>query len=1620
MAFKFDDSYLGAAMAFGKKAKDAKAAGNEEEAQAMMANKASSMVGGALTAVNGVTGMLNTALQSAGIQDTSQYTNQIDTLGQAGNHNYYDYGQLARDMSNTDFSVNTDYDAIRGMGGKGVTKEKIGAVGSSTLNGAMTGLQVGGPWGALAGAVIGAGSSIGGILAGDAKARVQQGYLDANADRATNLAMLNFNAGLEDISDRRNRFNLVNYAAKGGKIEIKKENEGKFTAAAKRHNMTVQEFAKHVLAKKNADKYSATMRKRANFARNAAGWKHADGGPIDYSGIATTNNRPYNTDYISYIDTALRNGGLNDYQRAAVLANIIEESGGNPFAEGPGGFYGLLQWSGARYPKTQEKDIYKEIDNQVANILSTATNKTDRMSWTHGGKGSGYNSLSEAMDAYNGKNLADVMKGYTLGYVRPAAGINAYNNRLKVAEQLYNLEGFTQHAEGGDLNTSNMNIYNTHGGYFKPGLISIDAGGTHEQNPNGGVQMGVDSQGIPNLVEEGETVYDDYVFSDRLKPTAVELKKFNLPEKYAGKTFAEISDLLAEEAKTRPNDAISNNGLGVMLDRLIACQEAHKQAQEERAMKRELSKMSSEELVALGAQLQQMSDQQAMAQQGMQQYMPQMEAPMMQQMPVDDQSQMMMSEQQPMMANGGLLHVYKDGTSKLDKKKQKLFDSVTDALITEANNRDSNRSALTGLPHEEPLKDEYPLMDAAIMAAQPGGIATKVMAPSVYKGILGGVASGEGAQALVQGLVPEGNIFKQLKNNKAVFNRKVVDNIKKEEDLAAKYIKSHPSSADWVYYKNATTLEPGFYGGGLEGLEVDYPGITKYVTTNILNGYKDGGFKDTAKKVYNKAKDIDKKLHIGMLSTPTVTLPDGTEVGINTGGGVAELLVPPVGGAGALKQLRQLTKESKKTGKLIKEGLAFLKEQEESQKKATEIMKVLGDAEDAARVSGVKYESASQAAIKAKEKVNSLIKAGDYRQAAIEHEKYTKALEKLGTATEADLSAQSALLKAQSNADKVRSIKNIEPAADATGQLSLFDNAATYTMREPTRVAGKHPWGLTAGILGGIGAAGAGAVGASLMRNNDSEVPVATSLPVGSGVLYENADEDYAAGGHLYPWGSWLLPRRRTNYGGTSDIWPNTRITNPSVDVGQTGYGVVYAPISGNRVIKDAYLPNAAVGNYSGYAIPAPLVSSGARTTGLSQAQLPDVDVTMGDYQVPITLGPTYDYGAGLIQENPYRIGYGNYHVYRTNNAGQASTPVTTPETGPTAPRTAPVAGRGSAPASATTASTSTPAGRPSLGLPSVEPVTSEAIDTSARLRRKGLGLPDVDSIALEERMPGNLTYGIQPGEAPDTANLEGTRPHSVTRQNFGTLLPTMGRYAGAAGNALSALGIALQEPDKVHWNRIQPNYVAGNLDLQKMRYTPLDFMIAGNQMAANSAAMWRAMQNANLGPGAPASFLAKNYADNIAMGNNFNNTQLANDQRRAQTIGVNNQAENMMRNFDFRRNAMNTGIANQFAQYNNQLDMDETLRNIQFENDKYAALSHAISNSLADISNIGRENFVMNQINSNAALYYGVGANGWAYYKGYDGIDWKVDPNTGRKTPVVDKSEIPAQQQKCGGKLKK
>ena len=54
---------------------------------------------------------------------------------------------------------------------------------------------------------------------------------------------------------------------------------------------------------------------------------------------------------------------------------------------------------------------------------------------------------------------------------------------------------------------------NTHGAQD---IIPIENGGTHEENPYGGVPMGVGQNGKINTVEEGEVKFGDYIFSNRL------------------------------------------------------------------------------------------------------------------------------------------------------------------------------------------------------------------------------------------------------------------------------------------------------------------------------------------------------------------------------------------------------------------------------------------------------------------------------------------------------------------------------------------------------------------------------------------------------------------------------------------------------------------------------------------------------------------------------------------------------------------------------------------------------------------------------------------------------------------------------------------------------------------------------------------------------------------------------------------------------------------------------------------------------------------------------------------------------------------------------------------------
>lgn len=80
------------------------------------------------------------------------------------------------------------------------------------------------------------------------------------------------NAGI-DKNGNFGFLDLIIHDYNSGKdIRIKPSKRGTFTKAAKQHGMSVQGFANRVL--RNPSKYSAAMRKKANFAHNAASWKH--------------------------------------------------------------------------------------------------------------------------------------------------------------------------------------------------------------------------------------------------------------------------------------------------------------------------------------------------------------------------------------------------------------------------------------------------------------------------------------------------------------------------------------------------------------------------------------------------------------------------------------------------------------------------------------------------------------------------------------------------------------------------------------------------------------------------------------------------------------------------------------------------------------------------------------------------------------------------------------------------------------------------------------------------------------------------------------------------------------------------------------------------------------------------------------------------------------------------------------------------------------------------------------------------------------------------------------------------------------------------------------------------
>lgn len=139
-------------------------------------------------------------------------------------------------------------------------------------------------------------------------------------------------------------------------------------------------------------------------------------------------------------------------------------------------------------------------------------------------------------------------------------------------------------AFGGDMMT------NSEADDFSNGVVVIKEGGSHEENPYGGVLMGVDNEGNPNLVEEDEVIFNDYVFSKRFKAPKRLLKEVNLPEKYANKPISEVAKKISQESEERPNDPISRNGLIDSMMKLTTVQEEIRQQDRNNLKKKTFAK----------------------------------------------------------------------------------------------------------------------------------------------------------------------------------------------------------------------------------------------------------------------------------------------------------------------------------------------------------------------------------------------------------------------------------------------------------------------------------------------------------------------------------------------------------------------------------------------------------------------------------------------------------------------------------------------------------------------------------------------------------------------------------------------------------------------------------------------------------------------------------------------------------------------------------------------------------------------------------------------------------------------------------------------------------------------
>lgn len=218
--------------------------------------------------------------------------------------------------------------------------------------------------------------------------------------------------------------------------------------------------------------------------------------------------------------------------------------------------------------KAAEKaaDLRSQVEAGNTRVQNTLTNNAKNIGATQmQNLLSNYAAFGGPMDFGGGAIDYDFMNRYI------TAKEKASQRKSSIGSLPNSFIGGTPYALGGNLMT--------HGADWTNGLMAIENGGSHESNPFEGVPMGVDEEGTPNLVEEGETIFNDYVFSKRLMVPKAVREKYKL-RGTKELSFAEASKQLAKESEERPNDPISERGMQALMADLAIAQEGVREKQQ--------------------------------------------------------------------------------------------------------------------------------------------------------------------------------------------------------------------------------------------------------------------------------------------------------------------------------------------------------------------------------------------------------------------------------------------------------------------------------------------------------------------------------------------------------------------------------------------------------------------------------------------------------------------------------------------------------------------------------------------------------------------------------------------------------------------------------------------------------------------------------------------------------------------------------------------------------------------------------------------------------------------------------------------------------------------------------